>query len=331
MGLLYSNCPAAVKGGAELLHLRRGRWYNWPMMIKELILSMRPRQWVKNVFIFAPMVFAEAEKSTRLSLHMFQPAVIKNSLLAFVLFSLITGAIYIFNDILDRDKDRRHPEKKNRPIASGRLSPVRAGMFAALLLAGVLALTALINREFFFISAFYALLNVLYSLFLKSIVIIDIMVIALGFVLRVMVGAAVNHLVLYPWIVISTFLLAIFLALIKRRQELIKMQGLNPGKVTRKTLLNYNVNLLDQMISISTATTLIAYIMYVLSPDVQQKFHSARLFYTVPFVIFGIFRYLFLSYAQGEGESPSEIIYTDLPFTLNLVFWLLAFILLVNH
>jgi len=262
---------------------------------------------------------------------MFQPAVIKNSLLAFFLFCLITGAIYIFNDILDREKDRRHPEKKNRPIAAGRLSIVCAGVFAALLLVGVLALTAIIDREFFFIALFYALLNILYSLFLKSIVIIDIMVIALGFVLRVMVGAAVNQLVLYPWILISTFLLAIFLALIKRRQELIKMQNLNPEKVTRKTLLIYNVNLLDQMISISTATTLIAYIMYVLSPDVQLKFHSTKLFYTVPFVIFGIFRYLFLSYAQGEGESPSEIIYTDLPFTLNLFLWLVAFILLVNH
>jgi 4-hydroxybenzoate polyprenyltransferase len=292
------------------------------MIIKNLLISMRPKQWVKNGFIFFPMIF---------SLHMFQPAFIKRSLLAFLLFSLITGAIYIFNDVLDREKDRLHPEKKKRPIAAGRLSITSACIFAASLLAGVLAICATVNMEFFYISLFYALLNVSYSLFLKSMVIIDIMVIALGFVLRVMVGAAVNQIVLYPWILIITFLLAIFLALIKRRQELLKMQNLDSQKVTRKTLLIYNVNLLDQMISISTATTLISYIMYVLSPDIQQKFHTTKLFYTIPFVIFGIFRYLFLSYAKGEGESPSEIIYTDLPFSLNILLWLGVFILLVNH
>jgi 4-hydroxybenzoate polyprenyltransferase len=292
------------------------------MMIKNLLISMRPKQWVKNVFIFAPMIF---------SLHMFQAAFIKRSLLAFMLFSLITGGIYIFNDILDREKDRQHPEKKNRPIAAGRLPVASAGIFAAVMLAGVLALTAGINREFFYISLFYAILNILYSMILKSIVIIDIMVIALGFVLRLMVGGAVNQIVLYPWILVCTFLLAIFLALIKRRQELLKIQSLHPEQLTRKTLKSYNISLLDQMISIATATTLISYIMYALSPDVQQKFHTTKLFYTVPFVIFGIFRYLFLSYAKGEGESPSEIIYTDLPFTVNIILWVSVFILLVKH
>jgi 4-hydroxybenzoate polyprenyltransferase len=292
------------------------------MMIKNLMISMRPKQWVKNVFIFAPMIF---------SLHLFQLEFIKRSLLASILFSLIAGAIYIFNDILDREKDRQHPEKKNRPIADGRLSIASAGIFAALLLAGVLTLTAFINREFFYISLFYALLNILYSLILKSIVIIDIMVVALCYVLRLMVGAAVNHIVLFPWILICTFLLAIFLALIKRRQELLKIASIHPEQVTRKTLKSYNVSMLDQMISIATATTLISYIMYALSPDVQQKFHTTKLFYTVPFVIFGIFRYLFLSYVQGEGESPSEIIYTDLPFTVNIILWVSVFILLVKH
>jgi 4-hydroxybenzoate polyprenyltransferase len=232
---------------------------------------------------------------------------------------------------VDREKDKQHPEKKNRPIAAGRLSIASAGIFAVILLTVVLLLTASINREFFYISLFYAILNILYSLILKSIVIIDIMVVALGFVLRLLVGGAVNQIVLYPWILICTFLLAIFLALIKRRQELLKIQSIHPEQVTRKTLKSYNVSLLDQMISIATATTLISYIMYALSPDVQLKFHTAKLFYTVPFVIFGIFRYLFLSYAQGEGENPSEIIYTDLPFTINIILWVSVFILLVKH
>jgi 4-hydroxybenzoate polyprenyltransferase len=256
---------------------------------------------------------------------------IKRSLLAFFLFSLVTGGIYIFNDVLDREKDKQHPDKKNRPIAAGRLNILSAAIFSGLLLAGVLVLIARFNWEFFEISLFYIILNVSYSLLLKSIVIIDIMVVAFGFVLRLMVGAAVNHIALYPWILICTFLLAIFLALIKRRQELLKIQSIHPEQVTRKTLKSYNVSLLDQMISIATATTLISYVMYVLSPDVQQKFHTAKLYYTVPFVIFGIFRYLFLSYSKGEGESPSEIIYTDLPFTLNIIIWVSVFISLVNH
>ena len=289
--------------------------------LKYFLISLRPKQWVKNVFIFAPMIF---------SLHMFQIGYIWRSLLAFALFSLVTGAMYVFNDVLDRGKDRLHPVKQNRPIACGCLKTRVALPAAALLLAAVLMLIFRVDREFFLITVFYVGLNVLYSVFLKSVVIIDIMVIALGFVLRVMIGGAVNSIVLYPWILISTFLLAIFLALIKRRQELLKLQGQTNEQLTRKTLQNYTLGLLDQMISIATATTLISYIMYVLSPDVQQKFHTTNLFYTVPFVIFGIFRYLFLAYSQGEGESPSDIIYSDPPFTLNLILWVCVFILLVS-
>lgn len=291
-------------------------------ILKHFLISLRPKQWMKNVFIFAPMIF---------SLHMYQVSYIGRSVLAFLLFSLVTGCIYVFNDVLDREKDRLHPVKRERPIAAGRLAVRWALALAAALLAVLLLLIAGFNREFFLITLFYVALNVLYSLFLKRVVIIDIMVIALGFVMRVMIGAAVTAVVLYPWILISTFLLAIFLALIKRRQELLKIQEVHPEAVTRKTLESYNVGMLDQMISIATATTLISYIMYVLSPDVQLKFHTSNLYFTVPFVIFGIFRYLFLSYAQGEGESPSDIITSDLPFTLNLLLWVSVFILLVTR
>jgi len=277
------------------------------------LLSLRPKQWlVKNIFIFAPMAF---------SLDLWQKSYLLDSLLAFFLFSLITGAVYVFNDIIDRHQDQHHPQKRLRPIASGKLSVPIAWAGAAALLATVLLAAFFFNRAFFDLCLFYAVLNLLYSLFLKSVVIIDVMVIALGFVLRVMVGGAVNRIALSPWILITTFLLAIFLALIKRRQELIKWQPENLATATRRTLLSYNIGMIDQMISIATATTVISYLMWVLSPDIQQKFHTQRLYYTVPFVIFGIFRYLFLSYSKGEGESPSEIIYTDLPFTLNIILW----------
>jgi len=290
--------------------------------LKYFVISLRPKQWVKNVFIFAPMIF---------SLHMFQADYIWRSLLAFLLFSLGTGCMYVFNDILDCEKDKLHPVKKERPIASGRLAVRLALPAAVLLLVVVLLAIARFNQKFFLITVFYVALNALYSLFLKRVVIIDIMVIALGFVLRVMIGGTVNSIVLYPWILIATFLLAIFLALIKRRQELLKIQDLHPEQVTRKTLESYNIGMLDQMISVATATTLISYIMYVLSPDVQQKFHTNNLFFTVPFVVFGIFRYLFLAYSKGEGESPSDIIYSDLPFTLNIVLWVSVFVFLVTR
>ncbi len=284
------------------------------------LVSLRPKQWVKNVFVFAPMIF---------SLHLFQVRYLGRSALAFLLFSLVAGGVYVINDVFDRNQDRLHPVKRNRPIAAGRLAARPAVLGATLLLLVVLAFSWFWQREFFVICLVYAALNLFYSLILKSLVIIDAMTIAVGFVLRLMAGASVNRIALSPWIVISTFLLAMFLALIKRRQELLKVEAHDAPATTRRTLKQYSSGMLDQMISVSTATTLIAYIMYVLSPDVQSKFHTQRLFYTVPFVIFGIFRYLFLAYTRGEGESPADIIVSDLPFTLNILLWIVVFILLV--
>jgi len=286
------------------------------------LISLRPTQClVKNVFIFAPMVF---------SLHLFQPSYIKNSLIAFLLFSLVTGSIYVFNDVIDKERDRQHPQKRHRPIAAGKLKEVPALTGALLLLAAALLMAFRFSTAFFNICLIYFAMTLLYSLVLKAVVIVDIMIIAIGFVLRVMAGGAVNRIYLSPWIFITTFLLAIFLALIKRRQELIEIKALNKAPTTRMTLKKYNVGLLDQMISIATATTLISYIMYVLSPETQQKFHTTQLYYTVPFVIFGIFRYLYLSFTKGEGENPAEIVFTDFPFTLNGILWLAVIIYLVN-
>lgn len=286
------------------------------------ILSLRPQQWVKNVFVFAPAIF---------SLHLFNGLYMARALLAFLLFSLASGAIYLINDVVDKPRDQLHPEKRNRPIAAGRLPILPALAGAVILLVIVLSASWTLRREFFFICLTYCLLNVLYSLFLKAIVILDIMVIAIGFVLRVMAGGSVDRIPVSPWILIATFLLSIFLALIKRRQELLIMGTGGHEESTRKTLQEYNLPFLDQMISVATAATLIAYIMYVLSPGIQAKFSSENLYFTVPFVVFGIFRYLYLTYTRGRGENPAEVIYTDLPFTLNLILWVAVFILLVFH
>ena len=291
------------------------------------VKSMRVNQWVKNIFIFAPMVF---------SLHRFHidyMNYIKNSVLAFFLFSLVASSVYVLNDCFDKNKDKHHPEKRTRPIASGQLKVPYAAIGAVFLQLAVLFAIYNFNLNFFFISIIYITMNIIYSSYLRKIVILDVMVIAVGFVLRVKIGGEINNIELSVWILIITFLLAIFLGLVKRRQEFIKtnMADGDVGKETRKTLKKYNLALLDQLISITTATTLISYIIYVTNPDIQQKFHTKELYLTVPFVVFGIFRYLYLTYSKGKGENPSEIIFSDLPFSFNIIAWVAVFIILIFY
>lgn len=288
------------------------------------VKSMRVHQWVKNTFIFAPMIF---------SLRFLQVDYIKKSLLAFFLFSLVAGSIYIFNDCFDKKKDRLHPDKRNRPIASGALRIPTALGGAFVILAVSLIAIFKFNRNFFIIAVVYILMNILYSYFLKNIVILDVMVIAVGFVLRVKIGGDIDNIELSVWILIVTFLLAIFLGLIKRRQELVKINNSdgNPDSETRKTLKKYNLSLLDQLISITTATTLISYIIYVANPNVLEKFNTKDLYLTVPFVVFGVFRYLYLTYSEGKGENPAEILFSDLPFLINIIMWLVVFLAVIFY
>jgi 4-hydroxybenzoate polyprenyltransferase len=286
------------------------------------VRTLRPHQWIKNIFIFAPMVFA---------LYFEKLHYVRNSVLAFLLFSLVAGCIYVFNDCFDREKDRLHPDKRKRPIASGELGIGTAASMAGVLLAVTLFVIFRFNIYFFYISLAYIVMNTLYSSFLKQVVILDVMIIAVGFVMRVEIGGVINDIWLSPWILIITFLLAIFLGLIKRRQELLKIdtQDDNSQIKTRKTLQLYNLPLLDQLISITTTATLISYIVYVVNPDILEKFHTRLLYLTVPFVVFGIFRYLYLTYVKGKGENPAEIIFSDLPFTINGFLWVTVFVLLI--
>ena len=287
-------------------------------VVVNVIKTLRLKDWIKNVFIFAPMIF---------SFHMFQMEYVKTSFIAFILFSFITGSVYIFNDIIDKDYDKNHPVKKKRPIASGNLSVFNAYISLFVILFIDLILIYKFNLKFFYLSVFYLILNLLYSLVLKKVVILDIMVISVGFVLRVMIGGYVNNIYLSPWILITTFLLAIFLALIKRRQEIVRL-GVNSAD-TRKILKKYNLEFVNQLISITTALTIIAYIIYVIMPGIQKKFHSENLYFTVPFVIFGLFRYLYLTYVKDMGESPADIILSDSAFTFNIILWVGVFIYLV--
>jgi 4-hydroxybenzoate polyprenyltransferase len=267
------------------------------------------------------------------SLRFLQIDYIKKSLLAFFLFSLVTGSIYIFNDCFDKKKDRFHPDKRKRPIASGTLDVSTALIGAFFVLAAAMTAIFQFSRNFFIIAVIYIVMNILYSYFLKHIVILDVMVIAIGFVLRVKIGGEIDHIILSVWILMITFLLAIFLGLIKRRQEIVKMNTrLNDADTeTRKTLKKYNLALLDQLISITTATTLISYIIYVLNPNVLYKFNTQNLYLTVPFVVFGLFRYLYLTYSEGKGESAADIIFSDLPFTINIFLWLAVFLAVIFY
>jgi 4-hydroxybenzoate polyprenyltransferase len=287
------------------------------------IRSLRfKQQWVKNIFIFAPMVFA---------LHFTQLRYVKNGLIAFILFGVVTGCVYIINDCIDKNSDRFHPIKRKRPIASGQLNISTALSGVVILLSLDLFLIYRFNTDFFMIAVIYIIINILYSLYLKKVVILDVLIIALGFVLRVLIGGVIDHIILSPWILIMTFLISIFLGLVKRRQELIRLNLPADQVHTRHTLKLYNISLLDQLISLTTATTLISYIMYVLNPGIQMKFNTENLYFTIPFVVFGIFRYLYLIYTEGKGESPEEIIFSDFPFTLNIILWVIVFVLLILY
>ena len=288
-------------------------------LVKGYVKSLRIRQWIKNLFIFAPILF---------SLNFTNIGYLKNSLIAFFLFSLIAGNIYVINDIIDRNSDALHPRKKFRPIASRSLGVLPASILSILILIIVLSAGFFFNRDFFVVSIFYIGINILYSLYLKNIAVFDVIIIAIGFVLRVMIGGKINKIYLSPWLFIITFLLALFLGLIKRRQEIFMMENSKVGQ-TRASLKNYSIPFLDQLISITTSATLISYIIYVLNPDIQNYFHTKELYLTVPFVIFGIFRYLFLTYIKQKGENPEEVIFSDLPFLINLILWIGVFFVLI--
>lgn len=279
---------------------------------------MRPHQWTKNVFVFAALLFAQ---------RFDRPADIARTTCAFALFCMLSGAVYIINDLVDREKDRAHIRKRLRPIASGRLSPALAQAFAALLVVVSLGLGFALDVSFGTIAATYFAVNLLYSFYLKRLVILDVMTIAFGFVLRAVAGAEVIHVPISPWLILCTSLLALFLGFCKRRHELTLLQ--EGAADHREILREYNVAFLDQMISVVTASTVIAYALYAMSPEVQEKLQTHYLGLTVPFVLYGIFRYLYILNMKGEGGNPSRVLIQDKPLLVNVALWMTScFVLL---
>jgi 4-hydroxybenzoate polyprenyltransferase len=242
-------------------------------------------------------------------------------------FCLLSSAVYLVNDVFDRNEDRQNPVKRHRPVASGRL-PARTAVLGALFL-DLLALAVAwrLGPEFFLCGALYAGLNLAYSSFLKRVMLLDVFVIAAGFVLRVVAGGVVIHVAISPWLIVCTPLLALSLALSKRRHELVVLEAAAASQ--RSSLARYSAYFLDQLIVIVTASTVMSYVLYTLSDDVRAKFPGKRLELTVPFVLFGIFRYLFLVHRDQEGDDPARLLFTDPVLLTVVLLWGMAVILLI--
>ena len=290
-------------------------------MIKKLqyiIVSMRPGQWVKNLFIFAGLIFSG---------DLVHHEVLIRVSNGFILFSLVASSIYIFNDINDLEFDRAHPQKKNRPVAVGLLSV--PGAYAG---AFVLALTGLIGAltldwMFFAILLCYLIINVAYTIIIKKMAILDIMCIASGFVLRVLAGTELAEVMPSDWLILCTIMLSLFLGFSKRRHEL-ATTGTDVLS-RRKVLGDYSISFLDQMIAVATACTVMSYALYTLSPQTVSRFGTRNLVFSIPFVIYGIYRYLYLIHQKNMGGNPTRELVSDIPLLINALLWALLVVLII--
>jgi 4-hydroxybenzoate polyprenyltransferase len=282
-------------------------------MLRHIVKEMRPTQWTKNVLLFVGLIFSK---------NLFDPPLIQKAVLGFFSFCCFSSTVYIINDIVDRESDRHHPIKCKRPIASGDLSVAVAVVAAIALAAAGLALAVYLGRQFTIVAVLYLVLLVLYSIALKRVVIVDVLILASGFVLRTIAGVEAIGVTISSWLLTCTIFLALFLGLSKRRHELILLGDKSTDH--RKILAEYSPELLDQMIAVATASALISYTLYTVDDDTIAKFGTSNFIYTVPFVIFGIFRYLYLIHQKQEGGRPDKLLLTDRPILVNNVLWLVT-------
>lgn len=283
-----------------------------------LLLSLRPGQWTKNLFVFAAVVFAQ---------RLTDANAVARAIAAFLVFCALSGTVYLINDVFDREQDQRHPLKAKRPIASGEVSPTTALTAAVILGIAALIASFALGLPFFAAAAAYLVLLSSYSAFLKHIVILDVLTVAAGFTLRAAAGAAAIFVPISHWLLVCTTLLALFIALSKRRHELTLLT--ESATHHRPILSDYTPYLLDQMISVVTASTLIAYAFYTISPETTQKFGTTLLTLTIPFPLYGIFRYLYLVHRRDLGGSPAELLMTDRPLLSCVALWALSVILVI--
>lgn len=277
-------------------------------MIGAILSSMRPRQWIKNLVVFAGLIF-----SGNISNWQMQGKV----LVTFIAFCAVIGSGYLLNDIIDREQDRLHPIKKDRPIASGRLAAGVAGPVALTLILAAIAGGYFVDPVLSFYLCAYLALQISYTLLLKNLVIIDVLMISAGFVIRAVAGAAVIHVTISPWLVVCAMLLALFLALAKRRAELVLLEA--DAADHRRNLAQYSIELVDQMTVVTAAATVVSYALYSFT-----AFDSSAMMLTIPFVLYGIFRYLYLVHRHLRGGSPEQVLLTDIPLLIDVLLWVVT-------
>jgi 4-hydroxybenzoate polyprenyltransferase len=282
-------------------------------IVRAAWLSMRPSQWVKNLFVFAGLLFSR---------NVFQADLLLTVGVAFAVFCGLSGAVYILNDLADAELDRKHPRKSARPIAAGMLSKSTALGIAAVIALVSSAGAFALGTPFAFLAMGYLFLQAAYSFFLKHVVILDVFCIAAGFVIRVIAGAVVIGVEVSSWLIVCTVLLSLFLAFSKRRHEIERLE--DEGRGHSKVLAEYSTYLLDQMIGVVAASTVIAYSLYTISPETVERFGTRNLMFTIPFVLYGIFRYLYLIHRKGEGGNPETVLVSDLPLLASVALWIVT-------
>jgi 4-hydroxybenzoate polyprenyltransferase len=286
-------------------------------VLRDYLRSMRVKHWVKDVFIFAPLIF---------SLNFDKPIYIGRTLIMCAAFCLAASAVYLFNDVADRDRDRLHPRKKNRPIASG-VVPVRSALIlAAGLFLAAAAVSAILGLPSLLVLLAYVGLNVAYSLLLKNQTFIDVMVIASGFLLRVVAGAVAINVELSSWMLLTTFFLSLFLGFSKRRKEVSESSAGH-----RAVFQDYTVELLNALIIISAALTIITYSLYVVTSKTMIALGREKFITTIPFVVFGVFRYMFLIYRQNNGGDPAEVLLKDKVMLIDIALWICILFALLGY
>jgi len=279
---------------------------------------LRPKDWAKNLFLFVPLFFGR---------EIFNLDKLFHVALGFLAFSCIASSIYIINDYRDREDDRKHPVKRNRPLASGAIKPSTALVICGALLVTGFALAWWIRDKFFFVLAIYFLINLAYSLGLKAISILDIIILAAGFVLRIKGGSVISYVPLSEWIIIMVFLLAVFMAIGKRRDDV--LLKLSSGTDMRKSIKGYNLEFLNILLAFVCAVIVVAYLMYTMSPETIEHTGSTRLYYTCIFVLAGIMRYLQIIYISSDSGSPTRILYKDRFIQVTLILWGISYIVLL--
>lgn len=284
--------------------------------IKYLIITMRPKQWIKNIFLFAGLIFSK-------SFLQIEPII--KTIYGFVIFSIVSGVVYIINDLVDKENDLLHPIKKKRPIASGVLKPIEALIPAFIMFTIAIIIAYRIDLLFFVILLAYFVLVLLYSLLLKHIVILDVIIISLGFVLRTLGGTAIIRVEISPWLIMCTTFLSLYLALNKRKNELLLLSG--DAEYHRRNLAEYTPSLIDQMLPVVTSITIMSYSLYTFT---SGKSHYMMI--TIPFVLYGIFRYQYIASLQntenGDG-NPENLLLKDMPLLINILLWSITSMIIV--